>query len=306
MKKIYALMLAGVLAVSLGACSAAKSEQAESSSQSVSSEDAAPASEDTATAEIGSEAQESADETTQEGQGTEGVCPLEDGIYLAEFDTDSSMFRVNETLDGKGTLTVKDGKMTIHVTLLSKKILQLYYGLAEDAQKEGAAVIEPVIDVVTYSDGLSEEVFGFDVPVPYLDEEFDVALVGTKGTWYDHKVSVSNPVKVEGEGNVGLSDGEYLARVTLSGGSGKASVESPAKILAKDGKCFVVLVWNSKNYDYMIVDGEKYLNEAAEGENSVFTIPVAAFGEELPVIGDTVAMSTPHEIEYTLFIDLQQ
>lgn len=306
MKKIYTLMLAGVLALSLGACNAAKSEQAEGSSQPASTEDAASKAEDVSTAESGSEVQESSDAETEDGQVTEVVCPLEDGIYLAEFHTDSSMFRVNETLDGKGTLTVKDGRMTIHVTLMSKKILQLYYGLAEDAQKEGAAVIEPGVDVVTYSDGLSEEVFGFDVPVPYLDEEFDVALVGTKGTWYDHKVSVSNPVKADGGSSANLPDGEYLAKVTLSGGSGKASVETPAKILAKDGKCFVVLVWNSKNYDYMIVDGEKYLNEAAEGENSVFTIPVEVFGEEFPVIGDTVAMSTPHEIEYTLFIDLQQ
>jgi len=306
MKKIYALLLAGVLALSLGACNASKSEQTEGSSQPAATEDAASEAENVTSAESGSETQESSDAATEEGQGTEVVCPLEDGIYLAEFNTDSSMFRVNETLDGKGTLTVKDGKMTIHVTLLSKKILQLYYGLAEDAQKEGAAVREPVVDVVTYSDGLSEEVFGFDVPVPYLDEEFDVALVGTKGTWYDHKVSVSNPVKMDGASNFGLPDGEYLARVTLSGGSGKATVESPAKILAKDGKCYVVLVWSSKNYDYMIVNGEKYLNEAAEGENSVFTVPVVALGEEFTVIGDTVAMSTPHEIEYTLFIDLQQ
>lgn len=48
-------------------------------------------------------------------------------------------------------------------------------------------------DTVTYSDGISEEVYGFDIPVPVLDEEFDLALVGTKGKWYDHKVSVSNP-----------------------------------------------------------------------------------------------------------------
>ena len=48
-------------------------------------------------------------------------------------------------------------------------------------------------DTVTYSDGLSEEVYGFDVPVPYLDKEFDLALLGTKGTWYDHKVSVASP-----------------------------------------------------------------------------------------------------------------
>lgn len=122
---------------------------------------------------------------------------LEDGTYLADFNTDSGMFHVSEACDGKGTLTVKDGKMTIHISLASKNIVNLYPGLAEDAQKDGAELLEPTVDTITYSDGISEEVYGFDVPVPTLNEEFDLALVGTKGTWYDHKVSISNPEKAE-------------------------------------------------------------------------------------------------------------
>ena len=122
---------------------------------------------------------------------------MEDGVYTAEFDTDSGMFHVNEANDGKGVLTVENGKMTIHVSLASKKIVNLYPGLAEDAQKDGAELLEPTTDTVTYSDGESEEVYGFDIPVPALDKEFDVALIGEKGTWYDHKVSVTNPVKAE-------------------------------------------------------------------------------------------------------------
>lgn len=122
---------------------------------------------------------------------------LEDGTYTAEFNTDSSMFHVNEAMDGKGTLTVKNGKMTIHVSLASKNIVNLFEGTAEDAQKDGAKLLEPTTDTVKYSDGTSEEVNGFDVPVPALDKEFDLALIGTKGKWYDHKVSVSNPVKAE-------------------------------------------------------------------------------------------------------------
>ncbi|RHS77478.1 cobalt chelatase [Firmicutes bacterium AM43-11BH] len=122
---------------------------------------------------------------------------LEDGTYTAEFNTDSSMFHVNEAMDGKGTLTVKNGKMTIHVSLVSKNIVNLFEGTAEDAQKDGAKLLEPTTDTVKYSDGTSEEVNGFDVPVPALDKEFDLALIGTKGKWYDHKVSVSNPVKAE-------------------------------------------------------------------------------------------------------------
>lgn len=87
--------------------------------------------------------------------------------------------------------------MTIHISLASKNIVNLYLGFAEDAQKEGAELLEPTVDTVTYSDGISEEVYGFNVPVPALDEEFDLALIGSKGVWYDHKVSVTNPEPVE-------------------------------------------------------------------------------------------------------------
>ena len=122
---------------------------------------------------------------------------LEDGIYSADFETDSSMFRVNETCDGKGKLTVQDGKMTIHISLTSQNIVNLFPGTAEDAQKDGAELLQPTVDTVTYEDGISEEVNGFDVPVPVLDEPFNLALIGTKGKWYDHEVIVSNPEKLE-------------------------------------------------------------------------------------------------------------
>ena len=122
---------------------------------------------------------------------------LPDGVYSARFSTDSSMFRVNEALNGRGTLTVKDGTMTLHITLQSKKILSLYPGLAKDARSEGAELLQPIVDRVTYSDGYTEEVFGFDIPVPVLEEKFDLALIGTKGKWYDHKVFVTDPLPVD-------------------------------------------------------------------------------------------------------------
>ena len=125
-----------------------------------------------------------------EGEAKEAGA-LEDGTYEASFSTDSSMFHVNEAKDGKGELTVKDGKMTIHISLASKNIVNLFPGTAEDAAKDGAELLEPTTDTVEYSDGTTEEVYGFDVPVPGLDEEFDLALIGTKGKWYDHKVKVS-------------------------------------------------------------------------------------------------------------------
>ena len=117
---------------------------------------------------------------------------LADGTYSAKFDTDSGMFHVNEVYDGRGTLTVKDGKMTLHIVMPSQNIVNLFLGTAEDAQKDGAKLIQPTTEEVTYSDGSKEEVYAFDVPVEALDQEFDLALIGTKGKWYDHKVSVSD------------------------------------------------------------------------------------------------------------------
>ena len=228
----------------------------------------------------------------------EGVIDLEDGVYSADFETDSSMFHVNEACDGKVTLTVKDGKASIHISLTSKNIVNLFCGLAEDAQKDGAELLEPVVDTVTYSDGMTEEVYGFDVPVPALDEEFDLALIGTKGVWYDHKVKVTNPEPMEVE-TTELFDGTYTVELDFEGGSGKASIFSPATISVADGKITATFEWISPNYDYMIVDGEKYLPVNEDG-NSVFEIPVASLDEPMTVIGDTVAMSKPHEIEYTI------
>lgn len=231
---------------------------------------------------------------------------LPDGVYTAEFSTDSSMFHVSEACDGKGTLTVKDGVMTIHISLGSKKILNLYPGLAEDAAKDGAVLLEPTTDTVTYSDGMTEEVYGFDVPVPVIGEEFDLALIGTKGKWYDHKVKVSDPVAEDSREAANgsfdmsaLADGSYTIELTMEGGSGRASIQSPTQITVADGAATAILEWSSPNYDYMLVNGEKYLPVNTEG-NSVFEVPVEALDAPLTMIGDTVAMSTPHEVEYTV------
>ena len=240
-------------------------------------------------------------EETKKDSDTESTA-LEDGIYSAEFDTDSNMFHVNEANDGKGTLTVKDGKMTIHVSLVSKSIVNLFVGTAEDAKKDGAELLEPTTDTVTYSDGMSEEVYGFDIPVPAIDEEFNVALIGKKNKWYDHKVKVTNPQKEADGEAAGASEDKKTVEVAMEGGSGKASVDSPAALEIKDGKITATIVWSSPNYDYMIVNDEKYEPVNKDG-NSTFEIPVDAFDYKMPVTADTVAMSTPHEIEYTLQFD---
>ena len=258
---------------------------------------------ETAVTEMVSEAEtETGSETETEAEGV-----LEDGTYTAEFDTDSSMFHVNEANEGKGVLTVKDGEMTIHISLSGKGFLNLFMGTSEDAKKDGAELLEPTTDTVTYKDGTSEEVYGFDIPVPAIDEEFTVAVIGKKGKWYDHKVSVKNPVKEDGAekktvADLNLEDGDYTTEVTLEGGSGRATVDSPAAITIKDGEATATIVWSSPNYDYMLVDGEKYEPVNTEG-NSTFEIPVDGFDYPMEVVGDTVAMSEPHEIEYTLQFD---
>ena len=229
---------------------------------------------------------------------------LPDGVYTAEFDTDSGMFHANEACDGKGTLTVENGTMTFHVSLASKKIVNLYVGMAADADANKADWLLPTTDTVTYSDGTSEEVYGYDIPVAAVDEDFQLALLGTKGKWYDHTVSVRNAEPKTEQAAETPADGAYTAAVVLEGGSGRATVESPAALTVAEGKMTATIVWSSPNYDYMIVDGEKYLPTNTEG-NSTFEIPVAALGTPLTVTADTVAMSKPHEIEYTLTFTLE-
>lgn len=283
----------------LGGCGAGQAADA------TSAESAAVTQESTA---VQAESAEAITGTTEAAatETAQNEAQLPDGVYTAEFSTDSSMFHVSEACDGKGTLTVKDGVMTIHISLGSKKILNLYPGLAEDAAKDGAVLLEPTTDTVTYSDGMTEEVYGFDVPVPAIGEEFDLALIGTKGKWYDHKVKVSDPVAGDGDGTSNdsfdmnaLADGTYTIELTMEGGSGRASIQSPAQITVADGVATATLEWSSPNYDYMLVNGEKYLPVNTEG-NSVFEVPVEALDAPLIMIGDTVAMSTPHEVEYTV------
>lgn len=277
MKRVFSCVVAASLALSLLVGCGASSTASSAASSAASSE---------AVSSVASSAAETA--------------ALTDGVYTAEFDTDSSMFHANEACDGKGTLTVENGQMTFHVSLASTHIVNLYLGKASDAADHEADWLQPTTDTVTYSDGTSEEVYGFDIPVTAVDTDFDLAILGTKGKWYDHVVSVRNAVQQAG--TAAPADGTYTCDVTLEGGSGRATVESPAALTVADGKMTATIVWSSPNYDYMLVDGEKYLPTNTEG-NSTFEIPVSALDTALDVTADTVAMSTPHEIEYTLTFD---
>ena len=286
MKKlqIVSITLAALLLAGCGAAESA-APASESASEAASTVETAPAA-----------------ESESEAPAAEAALP--DGVYTADFNTDSSMFHANESCDGKGTLTVADGRMTMHVSLQSKKIVNLYLGMAADAADHEADWLQPTTDTVTYSDGTSEEVYGFDIPVTAVDADFQLAILGTKGTWYDHTVSVANAELAAEVASTAEApaDGTYTCAVTLEGGSGRATVESPAALTVADGTLTATIVWSSPNYDYMLIDGEKYLPINTEG-NSTFEIPVAALDTALAVTADTVAMSTPHEIDYTLTFD---
>lgn len=288
MKKILVLLCIAVFSISMVVGCGNKGENTE----------------DTGNTEVASELADTETTIPEDTEvDAENDTSLPDGEYQVAFDTDSSMFHVNEACDGKGTLTVENGKMTIHISLVSQNIVNLYCGLAADAQAASQEeLLWPIVDTVTYSDGTTEEVYGYDVPVSVLDQEFDLAILGKKGTWYDHKVSVASP-ELSGETNsMELSDGTYSIGVSLEGGSGKATVTSPCTLQVEDGKIYAEIEWSSSHYDYMLVDGEQYLPVNEEG-NSMFQIPVSAFDTPLDVVGDTTAMSTPHEVEYTLNFD---
>ena len=123
---------------------------------------------------------------------------LEPGTYTVKFTTDSpTMFGTNEYYNGRGTLTVTKDSAELYVVLKARGIVNLYLGSAEDAQKKGAELLQPTEEVVKFDDGFTKECYGFTIPINgALNEEFDCAILGSKGKWYDHKVSISDPQPV--------------------------------------------------------------------------------------------------------------
>ena len=229
-----------------------------------------------------------------EAAGQPAEAPLADGTYSAAFTTDSSMFRVNEALEGRGTLTVSGGEMVIHVTLNSKKILNLFPGLAQDAKQEGAALLEPTEDEVTYPDGWVETAYGFDIPVPALDEAFDLALIGTKGKWYDHKVTVSDPVPLAPAPETFAPD-----EFSFSGGSGKVTISCEA-VWMEGEQAMASVVFSSPHYTYVKVDGIEYPCQHDE-RSSTADIPVN-LNASTAISAQTTAMSAPYEVDYTIYV----
>lgn len=237
---------------------------------------------------------------------TRGLLPLlakdiEEGSYEIETASSSSMFKIEKTV-----LYVKDNAMTADITLSGKGYSNVTMLSAADS--EGLTSLEGTTAAVG-KDGK----YVFTLPVQSLNTELVCsAFSKKKQKWYERRV-VFYSEKIPAENlfvtpyvmqKCGLKDGSYTISVKLAGGSGKASVKSPASMRVKDGIPLARIEWSSPNYDYMILNGEKILPLANE-QNSVFELPVLVFDKAMSVFADTTAMSTPHEILYQLEFSLE-
>ena len=237
---------------------------------------------------------------------TRGLLPLlakdiEEGSYEIETASSSSMFKIEKTV-----LYVKDNAMTADITLSGKGYSNVTMLSAADS--EGLTSLEGTTAAVG-KDGK----YVFTLPVQSLNTELVCsAFSKKKQKWYERRV-VFYSEKIPAENlfvtpyvmqKCGLKDGSYTISVKLAGGSGKASVKSPASMRVKDGLPLARIEWSSPNYDYMSLNGEKILPLANE-QNSVFELPVLVFDKAMSVFADTTAMSTPHEILYQLEFSLE-
>ncbi len=314
MKKHISMILLLAMLLTMFGCAAAEAPQApaaeapETPEASVTEAPEAPAADapeepqqDSTTSKVASADQM----TTVEDVVEEGMVPVEaaslkDGVYSVTVDSSSSMFKITAC-----ELTVENGEMTAVMHMSGTSYLYLYMGTGEQAAAANEA------DYIAF-DEQADGTHSFTVPVEALDKGVACAAYSkNKELWYDRTLlfrADSLPMDAFQDGyfttvsSLALQDGSYTVELQLEGGSGKAKVESPAQLRVEDGTAYVTLVWGSSNYDYMKIGDTQYLPINTEG-HSTFEIPVSAFDYKMPVLADTTAMSTPHEIEYTLYFD---
>lgn len=294
--KLFAMLSALIVMMTLSACGAQEStavkENAASEDTTVSSEKITEAK--TTESEVQTAPVE---EVVEEGMTPIYAGSLKDGTYDVTVDSSSAMFNIT-----KCSLTVSDGKMSAVMTMSGKGYLYVFMGSGDEAAEAEESSLIPFVE-----DENGDHTF--TVPVEALDSGISCAAFSKKKEiWYDRTLlfrADSLPIDAFGDGfiksaaDLGLADGEYTVEVELSGGSGRASVQSPAKLTVENGVASADIVWSSSNYDYMMVNGEKVLPVSTEN-GSEFIIPVMGFDFNMPVSADTTAMSTPYEIEYTL------
>lgn len=235
----------------------------------------------------------------------EGMTPIDgsqvkDGVYDITVDSSSSMFQIVSC-----KLTVENGCMTAQMTMGGTGYLYVYMGTGEQAANADESEYIPFVEDATGAHTYTVPVEALDAGVPCS------AFSKNKEKWYDRTLvfrADSLPTDAFAEGvvttaeDLSLADGAYQVDVTLEGGSGRASVESPAQMTVENGKVTATIVWSSSNYDYMKVDDIRY-DAVIENDRSVFTIPVTCFDWKMAVVADTIAMSQPHEIDYALRFD---
>ncbi len=209
---------------------------------------------------------------------------IKNGTYAIDVSSSSSMFKFVECL-----LTVEDSVMTAAVTLSGQGFGKLYMGTGADALAD--------TDENIHEFTLNGDRHSFTVPVAALDTELDCAGFSIRREqWYDHTVifqSRNIPAEAVEPAQIGVS---------LTGGTGRASIASPARLLYRDGSYWAEIIWNSPNYIYMIVDDVQYAPRTSGDGGSAFLIPVT-LDADMNVIACTVAMSAPKEIEYALRFD---
>lgn len=251
---------------------------------------------DTAADQVASEDEmAAAQQIGEEGMIAVSGEDVKDGTYDITVDSSSPMFKIT-----KARLTVENGKMSAVMTMSGKGYLMVFMGTGEEAVTAGEAQYIPFVED-------KNGAHTFTVPVAALNQAIPLTSFSkAKEKWYDRQLVFradslpEDAVLADLEaGKLSYEDGAYTVAVELAGGTGRASVTSPAPLTITDGEAVARIEWSSANYDYMIVSGKKYFPIAGE-ENSVFEIPVYVFDQPVPVIADTTAMSQPHEIEYTL------
>ncbi len=299
---LAALSLAAAGCGGSGETTAAETTAQESVSQEEPSGESASESTDSGAASgVASEGETvEAQEVVEEGMVPITGDQLRDGTYSVTVDSSSSMFNVVSC-----ELTVSQGQMTAVMTMSGTGYLYVYMGTGEEA---AAASQEDYIPYTENADGSHS----FTVPVEALDAGIPCAAFSrNKELWYDRTLlfrADSLPLSALGDGlvttpeSLGLADGEYRVDVELGGGSGRAGVESPATLHVENGQVTATIAFSSSNYDYMLVEDVRYDAEIVE-DHSTFTIPVACFDWKMPVVADTIAMSVPHEVSYTLLFD---
>lgn len=306
-KQTFTLIMALLMALALLAgCGQASPSPTVAASPAAETPDAAeaPAAE-AAEAPASSQVAGAADMTTVEDVLEDGMVPvyaesLKEGIYPVEMKSSSSMFKADHC-----ELVVKDGKLEAVLYMSSDSYRYMFAGTAEQA---AAADPSAYISLEEHADAPHS----FTLPIEALDAGVPCAAFSVKKElWYDRTLlfrADSLPLEAFDASmfttaeSLGLADGSYTVEVTLSGGSGKASIQSPALLTVQDGAVTAQIIWGSSHYDYMKIDDTQYFPVNTEG-SSTFEVPVSIFDRPVPVIADTTAMSQPYEIAYSLLFD---